>query len=138
MAHKTLTGIIDEVKTSLRATGVSTSVYVEAEITDGAITRSARYMSLTVEDGSGAGADTLKTINSGGCADGTRLTLKLTYGTSDDYVTHEHGSGNLELMEIADVGRDFTQNSLTDRIEYERDSTNEVWVECWRHSGEAI
>lgn len=138
MARKKLTELIAEVKVRLRATGVSTSEVVEATIdVNGAITRSARYMSVTVYGGSGSGADTLKTINSGGCADGTRLTIRPTYETANDYVTIEHGTDNLSLMEIAGTGRDATHNSIYDRMELEWDATNEVFVELWRKSGVA-
>lgn len=137
MARKKLTELIAEVKILLRATGATVSEVVEVEISSGAITRTARYMSLTVEGGSGSGADTLTTINYGGCADGTRLTLRITYETANDYVTIAHGTDNLSLMEIAGIGRDFTENSIYDRLELEWDSTNSAWVELWRKSGVA-
>ena len=35
------------------------------------------------------------------------------------------------------IGRDFTENSIYDRLELEWDSTNSAWVELWRKSGVA-
>ena len=99
---------------------------VELTISGGAVAKTKAYHTITVEGGTGSGADTLDTVTGGG--EGEILILKTTTTGANDQVTIADSTG-ADTFILAGAAA-FVMAHIDDRIMFIHNGTE--WVELSR------